>query len=262
MEITYIEVDKIIPYARNYNEHPDKQVTDVAASIKEFDFDQPITVDKNGVIITGHCRLLAGKKAGLKSLPCIIRNDLTPTQVKAKRLADNILARKAIANQDLLKLEIEDLKLEEFDLTLTGIDDDELAKLLAGETGTEGKTDDDAVPEVSEPICKSGQLWKLGEHRLLCGDCTDAANVDRLMGGEKADMVFTDPPYGMNLDADYSGMVNRDGVAGKKHKKIEGDGGDFCPKHIFEFFSCEEVFLFGADYYAEAIPEKNKGRNS
>lgn len=178
-----------------------------------------------------------------------------------KEKAANIAANKGAGEWDMPKLgewftELKELGL---DLDLTMFDEAE-RKDFFSITGEIGLTDPDAVPDNAPTRCNAGDLWVLGNHRLLCGDSTNVQHVERLMGGEKRIMVFTDPPYGMNLNADYSGMVNRDGVAGRKHKNIAGDNQDFDPGTIFGVFAdCPEILLFGADYYAERIPERNAG---
>lgn len=193
-EVALVQTDKLIPYARNprRNEHA---VAKVAGSIKEFGFRQPIVVDKEMVIIIGHTRLLAAQQLGMTQVPVHIAENLTPKQVQALRIADNRTNEEAEWDEELLAIELGDLKDADFDLDLTCFDPDELEKLL-NEEGTEGLTDDDAVPEAQgEAISKPGDVWVCGEHRLLCGDATVLSDIEKLMDGSLADMVFTDPPY-------------------------------------------------------------------
>ena len=194
MQIESVALNKIIPYIRNPRKN-ENAIEKVASSIKEFGFRQPIVVDSENVIIAGHTRFEAAKRLGLDVVPIHVADGLTEQQAKAYRIADNRVGQEAEWDYDLLKLELEELDNPE----LTGFDEDELNGILAevgeGMTG-EGLTDPDYVPEVQDdPVTVSGDLWELGEHRLLCDDATKPNGVERLMDGEKADMVFTDPPY-------------------------------------------------------------------
>jgi len=210
MQIEQIEVSKLIPYAKNSRTHNDAQVAQIAASIKEFGWTNPILVDGDKGIIAGHGRLMAARKLGLDKVPVIELKDMTETQKKAYIIADNQLALNSGWDTSLLSLELEELQDEGFDLELLGFDDKELDKLLEPEI-VEGNTDEDAVPEVpEEPKTKLGDIYILGNHRLMCGDSTSIDAVEKLMDGQKADMVFTDPPYGV----DYQGINNdsRDGL--------------------------------------------------
>jgi DNA modification methylase len=190
----FAAVEDLIPYVRNSRTHSEAQVTKIAASIREFGFLNPIIVDGESGIIAGHGRLLAAQKLGLAQVPVIEAAHLSEAQKRAYVIADNRLALDAGWDNDLLKIELEDLKLDGFDLALTGFDLDELADLLA--EPTEGLTDEDAVPEVpAVPVTVEGDVWLLGRHRLMCGDSTSIDAVDKLMAGRKADLLFTDPPY-------------------------------------------------------------------
>jgi DNA modification methylase len=155
-----------------------------------------------------------------------------------------------------LKDLLEELDTGAFDMDLTGFDQKAIEDLMT-QFHSEGLTDDDEVPEVKEPICKMGDLWQLGEHRLLCGDATRREDVERLMEGEKADMVFTDPPYGINLDTDYTYQTAQiQGVKGKTYPKVIGDSVKFNPKFLLSYFQkVDEIFLWGADYYHHSLPE-------
>jgi len=187
---------KLVPYARNARTHSDAQVAQIAASIAEFGFTNPILAGSDGVIVAGHGRLAAAQKLGLDAVPVVVLDHLTPTQRRALVIADNRIAENAGWDEELLRVELEGLQDEGFDLDLTGFNADALAELLAGdEPDNEGQTDEDAVPEISEtPISRPGDIWIMGPHRLLCGDATVAASYDALLGGERVDMVFTDPP--------------------------------------------------------------------
>ena len=265
LSIDMESVDALIPYAANSRTHSDEQVAQIAASIKEFGWTNPILIDGDNVIIAGHGRLLAARKLGMDQVPIICIDHLTKAQQKALVIADNQLATNAGWDMDMLKAEIEGLKLEDFDVDLLGFDDKFLDGLLEPEP-TEGLTDEDAVPEVPEqPVTVEGDVWVLGRHRLMCGDSTSIDAVEKLMDGVKADMVFTDPPYGMFLDADYSSMKSKfDGISGgAKYDNVKGDHEDFNPEFIntvlTAFDYCKEIFLWGADYYADLIPDRNSG---
>jgi DNA modification methylase len=202
MKVEIWPIENVIPYARNPRHIPQSAVNKVAASIREFGFRQPIVVDQNGVIIVGHVRLLAAQQLELTNVPVHVATELTVAQVNAYRLADNRTNEEATWDMESLALELASLKLEEFDLDLTGFNLDEIDQLLAEKT--EGLTDEDVAPPVPEfAITEPGDLWILGNHRLLCGDATSRDTVEQLMGGQKADLVFTDPPY----NVDYEGYT-------------------------------------------------------
>lgn len=188
------KVSDLIPYARNSRTHSDAQVSKISASIKEFGFLNPVIVDGDNGIIAGHGRILAAQKLGLDSLPCIEASHLSEAQRRAYVIADNRLALDAGWDDELLRIELGDLDAEGFDLSLTGFDLDEIANLTAEEI--EGLTDEDAVPDAPEdPVTVLGDVWLLGRHRLMCGDSTSIDAVERLMGGIKANICFTSPPY-------------------------------------------------------------------
>lgn len=225
INIEYIPVAELIPYAANSRTHSDAQVTQIAASIREFGFTNPILVNGENTIIAGHGRLMAAKKLGLDEVPVISLDHLTKAQQKALVIADNQLALNAGWDIDMLKVEIEGLKLEDFDIDLLGFDDNFLDGLFEKEP-IEGLTDEDAVPEAPEtPITVQGDVWVLGNHRLMCGDSTSIDAVEKLMNGTKADMVFTDPPYNVAFN----------GRSGK-HDVIKNDD---LPKVEFEQFISE-----------------------
>ena len=191
---------KLVPYARNARAHSEAQVAQIAASIAEFGFTNPILAGSDGVIVAGHGRLAAAQKLGLDSVPVVVLDHLTPTQRRALVIADNRIAENATWDNELLRVELADLQDAGFDIDLTGFDADALADLLAGEEpDNAGQTDEDAVPEVGDdPISRAGDVWQLGPHRLLCGDATRAESYSMLLGEDGVDMVFTDPPYNVN----------------------------------------------------------------
>ena len=194
MQITEVAVEALIPYAKNSRTHDDAQVAQSAASIKEFGWTNPILVDGDKGIIAGHGRLMAARKLGLTKVPVIELKDMTEAQKKAYVIADNKLAMNAGWDMDFLKLELQDLEDADFDLSLTGFDDKELDALLAPPI-EEGLTDEDAVPEVpEEPKTKLGDIYILGNHRLMCGDSCNIESVEKLTDG-LVDILVTDPPY-------------------------------------------------------------------
>lgn len=214
---------KLLPYARNARTHSDDQVAQIAASIAEFGFTNPILAGSDGVIVAGHGRLAAAQKLGLEVVPVVVLDHLSPTQRRALVIADNRIAENAGWDDAMLRIEIAALQDDDFDVSLTGFDADALAELMAGnEPDGEGETDDDAVPDVSEtPVSRPGDVWLLGGHRLLCGDSTVTESYDRLLDGEQVDMVFTDPPYNVN----YANSA-KDKMRGKDRAILNDNLGD------------------------------------
>lgn len=256
-------IDSLTLANTNARTHSDAQVKEIANSMTEWGWTNPVLVDEGYAVISGHGRLLAAKSLGYTEVPVMVADGWTDAQKRAYALADNQLAMNAGWDNDLLKMELKGLDEWGFDLGLLGFDN--LDELLAEET--EGLTDPDAVPDVPEvPVTVLGDVWLLGNHRLMCGDATSIAAVDTLMDGQKADMVFTDPPYGMHLDTDFSGMGDKHSgfkKTGNKYENVIGDHNDFTPELISTVFACfdycKEIFLWGADYYAEHLPNKNSG---
>lgn len=189
-------VDGLIPYANNARTHSDAQVTQIASSIKEFGFNNPVLITADDSIIAGHGRVMAAKKLGMDEVPCIVLDHLTPSQRKAYILADNRIALNSDWDSQLLSIELKDLDENGVDLEMLGFSADEINALVNPVEETEGLTDEDAVPDVPvEPVTKIGDVWLLGRHRLMCGDSTSIDAVDCLMDGKKVDLIFTDPPY-------------------------------------------------------------------
>jgi DNA modification methylase len=196
MQIEKIPLVDLIPYVNNSRTHSDEQVAQIAASIKEFGFNNPVLIDKEDGIIAGHGRVMAARKLGLTEVPCVRLEHLTETQRKAYIIADNRLALNAGWNEELLTIELNDLLADGFALEILGFDSDELKGLLDPVKPTEGLTDEDAVPEVpEEPKTKPGDIYQLGRHRLMCGDSTSIDAVEKLMDGSIAEICFTSPPY-------------------------------------------------------------------
>lgn len=215
------KTSSLIPYINNSRTHSDEQVNQIASSIKEFGFTNPVLIDEDGGIIAGHGRVQAARKLSLDEVPCIILKGLTEAQKKAYVIADNQLPLNAGWDLELLKLELDTLEEMDFNIDLLGFNKDFLDGLLEPEP-EEGLTDEDAVPEAPEdPVTKQGDIWILGDHRLMCGDSTMIDDVERLMDGNKADMVFTDPPYGMSYGG---GRARGDHVSFKRGGGIKAHG--------------------------------------
>ena len=202
MQITMMNIADIRPYERNPR-HNEEAVDAVARSIKEFGFRNPVILDRDKVIVAGHTRVLAAKSLGMTEVPCVVAEDLTPEQAKAFRIADNRTAEIAEWDYDLLPIELKELRTDGFDMGLLGFDTSELEKLLADtqDEVAEGETEPDAVPDAPEiPASRPGEVYLLGGHRLMCGDSTSAKDTAKLMGGGKARLYLTDPPYNVALE--------------------------------------------------------------
>ena len=235
------DISRFVPYARNPRKN-DSAVDRMVSSIAEFGFKIPVLARSDGEVVDGHLRLKAAMKLGLSEIPVILCDEWTPAQVKAFRLMVNRSVTWAEWDADLLGLELLELKELDFDLGLTGFDSNELDAYLAGIDASPGLTDEDAVPEVPEtPVSQPGDLWILGPHRVLCGDTTRIEDVERLMDGEKADMVFTDPPYNVA----YEGYT-------KDKLTIQGDrmsDGEFQRFLQSALVSCRHIVKAGASLY-------------
>jgi DNA modification methylase len=249
--IEVIGIEKLIPYAKNSRTHSDEQVAQIAASIKEFGFNNPVLIGEDDVIIAGHGRVMAARKIGLMEVPCIRLGHLTETQRKAYIIADNRLALNAGWDNELLTIELNELLADNFALDILGFDVDELKNLLDPLKPTEGLTDEDEVPEVpEEPKTKLGDIYQLGLHRLMCGDSTSIDAVEKLMDGRRADMVFTDPPYGV---AYTGGLKNGDsGLESNNRQMIKNDDVDLYEEAVTVCsMVCDgPVFMF----YADTVP--------
>ncbi|ODU09049.1 MAG: DNA methylase N-4 [Rubrivivax sp. SCN 71-131] len=245
---------KLLPYARNARTHSEEQVAQIAASIAEFGFTNPILAGSDGIIVAGHGRLAAAQKLGLEIVPVVVLDHLTPTQRRALVIADNRIAENAGWDDAMLRIELEALQLEGFDLDITGFDADALAELIAGdEPDNEGQTDEDAVPEVGEtPISRPGDVWIMGQHRLLCGDATVVGDYDRLMQGDVADMVFTDPPYNVN----YANSA-KDKMRGKDRAILNDNLGDGFYDFLLAALTPTVAHCSGGIYVAMSSSELN-----
>ena len=230
MKIVQQKIADLIPYAKNSRTHSDAQVAQIAASIKEFGWTNPILVDGDKGIIAGHGRLMAARKLGMEEVPVIELKDMTELQKKAYIIADNQLAMNSGWDTGLLTIELTELQNEGFNLDLIGFDPKELDKLLEPEI-VEGLTDEDSVPEVpEEPKTKPGDIYELGNHRLMCGDSTNIDAVGALMQDQLADLVFTDPPYNVA----YSGRGENNLGTIKNDDMSDSQFEDFCRG----FFGC------------------------
>ena len=247
MQVEQISIEKLIPYVNNARTHSDAQVAQIAASIKEFGFNNPVLIADDNSIIAGHGRVMAARKLGKDTVPAVRLSHLTEMQRKAYILADNKLALNADWDNSLLAIELADLKDLGFDTDLTGFSADEIAALMPIEV-TEGLTDEDAVPEIpEEPVTRLGDVWLLGKHRVMCGDSTSIDAVDRLMQGGKADMVFTDPPYNI----DYQGVKDkRDKIANDKMN--DDDFLDFLRQSLMP---CEVMYVCCSWQYAHLFKQ-------
>jgi DNA modification methylase len=212
MEIIKKPIDSLIPYAKNARVHDETQIAQIAGSIKEFGFNNPVLIDKDNGIIAGHGRVMAARKLGLTEVPTILLDHLNETQRKAYILADNRIAINSTWDNEMLSLELMDIK-DDVSLAMLGFNVDELDALLNPTELTEGLTDEDAVPDVpNEPTTKLGDIYQLGNHRLMCGDSTSINAVEKLMDGQLADQLVTDPPYNIA----YEG-------GSKKREQIKND---------------------------------------
>ena len=247
MKITVKKVDSLIPYVKNSRTHSPDQVAQIAASIKEFGWTNPILVDGDNGIIAGHGRLMAARKLGHKEVPTIELKDLTETQKKAYIIADNRLALNAGWDNEMLTIELNDLLADGFALDILGFDPKEIAALLEPEV-VEGLTDEDAVPDVpEEPKTKLGDIYQLGNHRLMCGDSSSQNDIDLLLDGDRPDMIFTDPPYNI----DYQGVSD-------KRDKIQNDKMEdsaFVDFLIQTLYGCETMYVCCSWHYSHLFRE-------
>ncbi|MDR2594544.1 MAG: site-specific DNA-methyltransferase [Fibromonadaceae bacterium] len=225
-----IKTELLVPYAKNARTHSPGQIEQVANSIIRFGFTNPILIQPDNTVVAGHCRLEAAKKIGLKSVPCIVLDNLTPEQCRALVIADNKLALNAGWDFELLASELAELQKLDFNLDVVGFTDSELAEILEGLENTQNKKGggddgfdaDAAAEEIKEPITKRGDIWQLGTHRLMCGDSTEIMDFEKLMNGVKVDMVFTDPPYGVSI-GDKNKFLNKFQKSGRCTNNIKND---------------------------------------
>jgi 16S rRNA G966 N2-methylase RsmD len=252
IEVKYRKVEDLIPYVNNSRKHSDEQVAQIASSIKEFGWTNPILIDGTNSIIAGHGRLMAARKLKMEEVPTIELSHLTDTQRKALVIADNKLALNADWDTTLLTIELDELLKDGFALDILGFNADELNALLEPEQ-VEGFTDEDSVPEVPEdPKTKLGDIYQLGNHRLMCGDSTSIDAVDKLMDGQKADLVFTDPPYGVSYQSNMR-------TQSEKFDVIKNDDVILDIVPIIEIFSTGWVFIWTTWKVLDKWLENTKG---
>lgn len=242
MKVQNIKIEVIKPYEKNTKKHPETQIKNIAESIKQFGFIQPVVLDNNNEIIIGHGRYLASQLLGYKEIPCVFVENLTKEQVRKLRILDNKL-NESEWDDDLLRLELEDLDFGDFDVDF-GLDFEEEEKEIIEDEAPE-------VDEENEPICKLGDIWQLGNHRLMCGDSIKEEDVAKLMNGNKADLLLTDPPYGINADKGVSGFGNTKG------NKYDDDWDSFTPDKSFFDMILEmpkNAIIFGGNYFTDKLP--------
>ena len=245
MKIKTADINTIKPYENNPRKLKDSAIEKVAMSLKEYGFRQPIVVDKDRIIVVGHTRYRASKKLGFKEVPITIADNLTPEQINAYRIADNRTAEESEWDNELLKMEIKDLEAKDFKLDLLGFNEDQLNDMLFEEK--QGLTDEDEVPEApEEPISKLGDIWILGNHRVMCGDSTFIDNIDLVTKKEKIDMVFTDPPYNI----DYQGVKDK-----RKIKNDKMDDESFVDFLTSSLLGCETMYVCCSWQYAHLFRE-------
>ena len=255
MKIEEISLKDLKPYERNAKKHDNRQIENVAESIKQFGFAQPLVVDKDNVVIIGHCRLLASKRLGLDKVPCVRLDNLTDEQVQKLRLLDNKL-NESEWDIDLLLEDIPALDFSDFDIDWGLPEEEEEVEIV-----------EDKAPEEAEPRCKLGDLWQLGNHRLICGDSTDASVIDRLMDGARAELLLTDPPYGVKIvkgakvggDKPFGstrGEAKNAILKAREYAPIIGDDTTDTAKINYEITKnyTNNQIIFGGNYFTDFLP--------
>lgn len=253
LTITYLKTGDLLPYASNSRTHSSEQVAQIAASIKEFGFATPICVAE-GTILAGHGRVMAAKKLGMEEVPTVDLSHLTPAQRRAYVIADNKLALNAGWDEEILAAEIERLKEDEFDVSVLGFSDEELAE-MASETN-EGLTDPDETPEPPEqPVSVLGDVWVMGKHRIICGSSTDAHTVEKVLAGAKPHLMVTDPPYGVEYDASW----RTEAGINKKHQNVatgvvmNDDRADW--REAWALFTGDVAYVWHAGSFSPTVAE-------
>nr|DAL39096.1 MAG TPA_asm: adenine specific DNA methyltransferase [Caudoviricetes sp.] len=222
VKLEQVPIDKLVPYARNARTHSKEQIAQLRASLREFGFVSPAVIDSKYNILVGHGRVQAAREEGYKTVPCVFAENLTDAQKRAYILADNQLALNAGWDEEMLSVELSDLKDESFDLSLLGFDDKDLEKLMAGPDDSGAEDDDFDLSAALEKasFVEKGDLWTVGKHRLLCGDATSPEDVERLMGGKTANLILTDPPYGVSFKASDGLTIENDSLKGDDFYKF------------------------------------------
>ena len=260
LQIEYVDIREVKPYANNAKIHTDEQIGQIIESIKQFGMNDPIAVWKDGEIIEGHGRLIACEKLGMKKVPVIRLDGLTDEQRRAYMNVHNQLTMNTGFDIDLLAEELG--KIENIDMSLFGFDISDFVT----SPDNEPMEDDYTEPEELEHIVQRGERYALGDHVLMCGDSTNDDDITQLVDDASIDFILSDPPYGMKLDTDYSSMKSKlfkGKTGGAEYKEVIGDNDDFSPELIGTFFKnfgyVNEMFLFGADYFSDLIPNRNDG---
>jgi 16S rRNA G966 N2-methylase RsmD len=253
MKIDEINVNDIKPYEKNAKKHPEEQIKRISNSIKAFGFKQPLVIDKDNVLVIGHGRLEAAKRLGFDTVPCVRADDLTEDQIKALRLADN-KTNESDWDFDFLNIELDDIT--DIDMSQFGFDLDIQTE--------EAEIIEDEAPDDVETRAKLGDVWELGEHRLICGDCTDIAVIDTLMGGVEADLLLTDPPYGINVvavdkiggDKPFGKVGGGKIVASNEYAPIIGDDTTDTARACYDvaLTKSKEQIIFGGNYFTDFLP--------
>lgn len=252
LSLEYRPVSVLIPFIRNARTHSDEQVSQIAASIREFGFTNPILLDGDNGVIAGHGRLMAAKKLGMKEVPVIELADLTEAQKRAYVLADNKLALNAGWDNELLKVELQDLQSLGFEVPLIGFGEDELSALLADRSS--GLTDPDEVPEAPvEPVAVLGDVWLLGKHRLVCGDSTTTESVAAALNGVEPHLMVTDPPYGVEYDASWRNKAGVNAGTAASGKVLNDDRADW--REAWALFPGEVAYVWHAGLFAGTVAD-------
>jgi DNA modification methylase len=217
-KLEQVPIDKLVPYARNARTHSKEQIAQLRSSLREFGFVSPAVIDSDYNILVGHGRIAAAREEGYKTVPCVFAEDLTDAQKRAYILADNQLALNAGWDEEMLSVELSDLQDNAFDLSLLGFDDKELEKLLNSDSDSDVEDDDFDLSAALEKasFVDTGDLWTVGRHRMLCGDATSSEDVNTLMDGKRANLILTDPPYGVSFKASDGLTIKNDSLKGEE----------------------------------------------
>lgn len=242
-EMQLVPITKLVPYVNNARTHSPEQINKLRSSLREFGFINPVIIDRDFGVIAGHGRILAAKEEGITEVPCVFADHLTEAQKKAYIIADNRMAMDAGWDEELLRVEIEALQADAFDLSLTGFDEKELSDLFKDDADVQ-EDDFDVDAELEKPtFSKSGDVWTLGRHRLICGDSTKAETFEILMQGRKANLVVTDPPYNVNYEG-TAGKIKNDNLADEKFYQFLFDAFSNIEKVMADDAS---IYVFHAD---------------
>lgn len=258
MEIVYKKINELKPYENNSRTHDESQIKQICESIKEYGWTNPVLIDEKGMIIAGHGRVEAGKKLDIKEVPCIVLSGLTEAQKKAYVIADNKMALNAGWNEELLKTELENLKELDFDLELTGFNIDELDELFKQDEEEQEIVEDDFdIEPPEEPKAKLGDIYQLGNHRLMCGDSTSIDDVIKLTQDKKLKLALTDPPYGIDVVSDNGEVGANFGIAkkGNYSKVIADDTTETAQQsyHILNSYTDKQI-IWGGNYFTDFLP--------